>query len=1455
MMKRRYARFTPPLLNINFFNLLVGIFLLCPAGPVDGQAVFRGEVIDGSEIKLEPGFLKQVADDDRLLFSFDFRRLREFVKSQGEKAVFRLEIGRKYSWEITLYENPLKPGQKGPACKTYLGYEGKDPLNTVRLFIGDTYFDGFITSGNKLVEIRSKQALNRTMGNGTFLLMETEQTDCVPLTADNGPCVEGSGNAIFELGIVVDYDTYSAFGGNAAAINAISERVEARMDKIFAFYKHYVDICFDLRGPFVRTMPDDFSGEKDEILDAVRGYWKEKYGCISVDGLIMLNSGEGIPSEGYTKGSFCTGPCEDNYVMSPITSYVDSPLSPGTSVGDFDDKLTMVIAHELGHQLTSANHVDDGYTGCSADSIKCVNPPPGLNCFPLMCTGGGNITFTKNNLSDCTVDYIESRIAQNIDGCLGDLRSYELPCRDCSHSLDVNIDKTEVIFGCGGDSLISYSLEFCNHCKPDTFNILIEQSDEDIHEIENLTGQNITIEEALDKRLLKIDGVQLDSGQCYSASYDLRFTDTPTGGYGVTTTVSVDSIRSGEPETAYCPDTYPVYIYDATNTDLVNGLLSQSGLSLGSTSNEKIRVSGVFEIDESYTFNNSFFVMEYGAKIIVKDRFELNGCTIFACDSLWESITVEDGGWLVLINCTVSDAENAVRLLSGSGGEIYNTTFRNNYTGILMDLQPGQTASLFNCYGNTFLADGNLKAPRSDTKAFAGIWLRNASASVGVAGQAPNVFDGLYNGILALSSNLRVVNSTFQNLLSGTGFSPRPGAGHGIHAFGGSPLDFNLLYVSGDEGRPVLFENCTVGLRASGTNAYIFNTRMEAVDIGLRLQGCQDRSLRLWKNDIQARDIGIALLQNNPRFCSVFDNTIRLSSTDQFQDPAAIVVEDTPFGAAGYNGYVIRENTAEVSVTGAGIRMGPSRQVQVHDNTILLLDEESEKTGIRLSGTADAWLRCNTVMGPAGPTYSKDTYGFDATGASGTLITCNTTSNTRLGFRFEGMGDGVRFQGNNIYDHFNGLLIEETGAIGVQNHHGNLWCGLYADNGVGARHLGSQPLVFQSQFTVDPGFDGGSCNILPEWEANGNWFIPQTPGTGEETFICQSEEDVCSISTPNPSEDTGSGDDEHLLEKSLADETFKVSRYESALEWTGQRHLYTRLLAEEVSALELWEENFLDNEESSTVGAFSEIEANLQAAFTLDSTTQQTLAVLEISIQSKLDSLHWADYEYNNGIEVDSAGLQALRNQLVDSLENYQANGYDVMRTLTGNRSLALADLLTDNNGIAVDSVYETNEQLANTIFLETVALGIDTFTQLQANDLLALANQCPLSSGDAVFKARSLYSLIDPLVKYDDEALCAPAPEARAQQPNLKVSIAQSFQIFPNPTKDELTVTLREPLKKDTRFVVYDIRGELHLEKQLEAGEYIFYCNTSRLSTGIYYCKIESKESVYKTQKLIIIQ
>ncbi|MCB9349296.1 MAG: T9SS type A sorting domain-containing protein [Lewinellaceae bacterium] len=120
-------------------------------------------------------------------------------------------------------------------------------------------------------------------------------------------------------------------------------------------------------------------------------------------------------------------------------------------------------------------------------------------------------------------------------------------------------------------------------------------------------------------------------------------------------------------------------------------------------------------------------------------------------------------------------------------------------------------------------------------------------------------------------------------------------------------------------------------------------------------------------------------------------------------------------------------------------------------------------------------------------------------------------------------------------------------------------------------------------------------------------------------------------------------------------------------------------------------------------------------------------------------------------------------------------------------------------------------------------------------------------------FQARSLNSLVDPLMKYDDKLLCAPPP-ARPQQREPQV-VAKGFQLIPNPAKNELMAHFTEPLKDNTLFIIYDIRGQVHLEKRLEAGESIFYVNTSQLLPGIYYCKIGNHSPVYEARKLVIIR
>ncbi|MCO6492506.1 MAG: hypothetical protein J5I98_29080 [Phaeodactylibacter sp.] len=474
-----------------------------------------------------------------------------------------------------------------------------------------------------------------------------------------------------------------------------------------------------------------------------------------------------------------------------------------------------------------------------------------------------------------------------------------------------------------------------------------------------------------------------------------------------------------------------------------------------------------------------------------------------------------------------------------------------------------------------------------------------------------------------------------------------------------------------------MFDNCATGIRASGVNAYVFNTSMEGVNTGLRLASCRDKSLRIWGNDIQARDMGIALLQNNPRFCSVFDNTVTLETVGAFQDRAAIVVDENPFGAGGYNRYLIRDNTANVVTAGTGIRLG-------------------------------------------------------------TAFQCNA----------------------------------ETG---------------YA------------------------------CSIA-------------IPPTGEE-----------------------SGEEDELLQK-LADGSFESPKFEEALKWTGQRHLYHRLLKKGEEELESWEEDFLDEYESTTVGEFSLVDTSLNAAFTLGEHTTAALDSLQSEMESKLDSLHWVDWQYNFGIEVDSVALLAKHQALLDSLAGLHQQGEDQIEAIQLYQEDFLDEAELSNNAISASEVFEINEQEVNALFLETVAVGIDSFTETQTTDLWAIANQCPLSGGDAVFKARSLYSLIDPLVKYEDEERCGSEPEERPSfvyQPEG----ASSFQLIPNPAKDELAIRLHKPLDKGEYLVIYNSRGQVQREVPLEAGKLYLLLDTSPLPLGIYYCTVRGHGINHSTQKLIIIR
>lgn len=68
----------------------------------------------------------------------------------------------------------------------------------------------------------------------------------------------------------------------------------------------------------------------------------------------------------------------------------------------------------------------------------------------------------------------------------------------------------------------------------------------------------------------------------------------------------------------------------------------------------------------------------------------------------------------------------------------------------------------------------------------------------------------------------------------------------------------------------------------------------------------------------------------------------------------------------------------------------------------------------------------------------------------------------------------------------------------------------------------------------------------------------------------------------------------------------------------------------------------------------------------------------------------------------------------------------------------------------------ETNDRIVNDIYLATMGKDVDEFTASQTSTLFDIANQCPMLGGNAVYRARALYSWIADKIELDDALLRA---------------------------------------------------------------------------------------------------
>ncbi len=201
---------------------------------------------------------------------------------------------------------------------------------------------------------------------------------------------------------------------------------------------------------------------------------------------------------------------------------------------------------------------------------------------------------------------------------------------------------------------------------------------------------------------------------------------------------------------------------------------------------------------------------------------------------------------------------------------------------------------------------------------------------------------------------------------------------------------------------------------------------------------------------------------------------------------------------------------------------------------------------------------------------------------------------------------------------------------------------------------------------------------------------------------------------------------------------------------------------------------------------------------------------------------------------------------------NVHALSAQAIELAANSRVLSAENVKTFNASISASDVIDQTEKAVNEIYLSTLAKDIDVFTMGQADQLFDLASQCPLIGGNAVYRARSLYSLIDDDQEFDDPALClAQGIVIRS----LEQSTAPAVMIIPNPASDRAVLLCESPMTASGALVLRDALGREALRIALAQETMSVEFNTAALKPGPYHFVVECNGQQLGDGKFVVVR
>ncbi len=851
-----------------------------------------------------------------------------------------------------------------------------------------------------------------------------------------------------------------------------------------------------------------------------------------------------------------------------------------------------------------------------------------------------------------------------------------------------------------------------------------------------------------------------------------------------------------------------------------------------------VNVRGLFIVDDDVLFYNADVRMEPGAEIVVQNGWTLDieNSSFTACNGImWKSITAQDGSTVRIRGSFMDDAESTVSALDGATLWIDNTQFHNNRVAIGVP-DAGLSYNDVACWvsNSTFYSAGTMPQPYPGqitavgTKGFAAADVNNTTFDF-TGGN--NIIHSLSNGIVAHQSDVSVTECRIMNIQPDTAYA-YTGNGAGIYARGDQGFHFLRQQGYGMAGTPS-FEGCRWGVYSAYMNVYSTDNHMLDMGTAYRVDRSGYRYVDILNNAVTAHRHGMELRANDgAAHILVAHNDITFGD-----DPCA--------NCKGYTGILVTEgnqqahdarildNSIHFTNTPAsrfGIGLTAADAWQVADNTVLMLNNAYNLTGIQLAGCRATEVSCNNISS------SDITYSLNAQAAirnvmgSQPLISCNDMDRTANGILFNGVAYDTDVRGNFFHNHQWPLHLDATAIIDAQVLKGNLWdpnatapvLGAWYENTVNA---GAYPFLY------NPATIGGGSTEPPSWSPS-NWFDP----VSGSNYDCADHHgvDYCSQFDGERCEACLKDLDEKIASDSLENDPYTE---ETKLILAGD--LYKKLddapaLLDSLPELDA----FYNDLQGSATAAFKAINDDQLALYDMDSAVVAQLHTNRTQIEEAMTLV-------KDGLEQlgDSTLTPAQRQAILSGISGYRQNISDLsqwnataLQVAASSKELSADNIQAVNTGVGTSELIEANEKAVNDIYLATIGKDVVGFTATQAADLFAIANQCPMVGGNAVFKARSLYWLIDDTQDFEDPLLCLPFGIIVKSLVELQ---ANEVSIVPNPATDEATLMLTRETEALAYLTLYNMVGSVVLRVLVPKGVTRHAFSTADIAPGLYHYKV----------------